>query len=239
VRCWRFFPPKKSEEATRMTPLFSESLLADIRRSGIVATLTIDDPAHAVPLAKALAAGGVNCLELAQRTPSSLESLRRICAELPDLILGAGTVLSPAQAAACQEAGAAFGVAPGTNPRVMAEARRLGLSFAPGVCTPSDMEHALEADATLMKFFPGGPCGGLSYLKTAAAPFMHLGVQFIPMGGLDGTNAEIYLKESFIPAVGGSWMAPRELVARQDWEEITVRAKQAAAMVRRARGGAS
>ena len=222
-----------------MTPLFSDSLLAGIRRSGIVATLTIDDPAHAVPLARALAAGGVICLELAQRTPSSMESLRRICAEVPDLIVGAGTVLTPELAAACKEAGAAFGVAPGTNLRVIAEAQRLGLSFAPGVCTPSDMEHALEAGAILMKFFPSEPSGGLAYLRTAAAPFMHLGVQFIPMGGVDRGNAEVYLQQAFIPAVGGSWMAPRELVARQDWAEITVRAKQAAAMVQRARGGAS
>lgn len=222
-----------------MTPLFSETLLSQVRRCGIVATLTIDDPTDAVPLAKALAAGGVTCLELAQRTPASLESLRRICAEVPDLVIGAGTVLSPQLAEDCKEAGAVFGVAPGTNPKVIAAARRLGLSFAPGVCTPSDMEHALEAGGTLMKFFPCEPCGGLSYLRTAAAPFMHLGVQFIPMGGLDRENAEVYLKESLIPAVGGSWMAPRTLVECKDWAGITERAQQAAAMVRRARGGAS
>jgi 2-dehydro-3-deoxyphosphogluconate aldolase/(4S)-4-hydroxy-2-oxoglutarate aldolase len=219
------------------TSTFPESLLDQIQRGGIVATLTIDDADDAVPLARALADGGVHCLELTLRTPTALESLRRIRAELPQVIVGAGTVLTPGQVKECLEADAAFGVAPGTNPRVVAEAQRLGLPFAPGVCTPSDIEHALEAGCTLMKFFPSEPCGGLAYLRTIAAPFAHLGVRFIPLGGVDGRNVESYLEEHIIPAIGGSWMAPRLLVQRKDWKAITERARLAIEAVVRARGG--
>ncbi len=148
-------------------------------------------------------------------------------------------MLSLEQVKECVEAGAAFGVAPGTNPRVIAEAQRLGLPFAPGVCTPSDIEHALEVGCTVMKFFPCEPCGGLPYLRSIAAPFAHLGVKFIPLGGIDGGNAEEYLKADFIPAVGGSWMAPRLLVQQKNWDAITVRARHAVQVVNRARGGAS
>lgn len=221
------------------TPLFPDSLRERVRRCGVVATLTIDDPADAVPLAQALADGGVRCLELTLRTPTALESLRRIRAEVPDLIVGAGTVLTQQQVAACMEAGAAFGVAPGTNPKVMTEARRLGFPFAPGVCTPSDMEQVLEAGGTLMKFFPCEPCGGLPYLKSVATPFMHLGVQFIPLGGVDETNVEAYFKEPFIAAVGGSWLTPRALMERKDWTGIQAKAKQASQLAARWRGGAS
>jgi len=219
------------------TSSFPESLLAQIQQGGIVATLTIDDPDDAVPLAHALADGGVHCLELTLRTATALESLRRIRAEVPQVIVGAGTVLTPSQAKECKDAGAAFGVAPGTNPRVIAEAQRLGLPFAPGICTPSDIEHALEAGCTLMKFFPSEPCGGLAYLRTIAAPFAHLGVKFIPLGGVDSSNIENYLKEDFVPAVGGSWMAPRLLVQRKEWEALTTRARHATHLAAKARGG--
>lgn len=221
------------------TSHFPEVLLARIQRGCIIATLTIDDAEDAVPLARALADGGVDCLELTLRTATAIDSLRRIRTELPQVLVGAGTVLTPDQVKECVEARAAFGVAPGTNPRVIAEAQRLGLPFAPGVCTPSDIEHALEAGCTVMKFFPCEPCGGLPYLRSIAAPFAHLGVKFIPLGGIDGGNAEDYLKEPFIPAVGGSWMAPRLLVQRKDWEAITVRARHAVQVVNRVRGGES
>lgn len=220
-----------------MTPAnsFSESLLSRIRSAGIVATLTLNDPADAVPLALALREGGVNCLELTLRTRSALQSLRRIRAELPDLLVGAGTILSVDQVKECLEAGAAFGVAPGTNPRVVAAAQSLGLPFAPGVCTPTDIEHALECHCLLMKFFPSEPSGGLPYLRSIAAPFTHLGVQFIPLGGVDASNAGNYLREPFIPAIGGSWLAPRDLIQRKDWPAITANARQAVAIVDLAR----
>lgn len=216
---------------------FPSTLLAQVRRAGVVATLTIDEASSAVELAHALRDGGVTCLELTLRTATALDALRRIRAEVPELLVGAGTVLTPANVQECLKAGAAFGVAPGFNSRVVAESRRLGLPFAPGICTPSDVEHALEAGCTLMKFFPSEPCGGLPYLKSIAAPFAHLGVQFIPLGGVDASNAAVYLREPFIAAIGGSWIASRELVQKKAWATITANAREATDIVQRARGG--
>lgn len=214
---------------------FPEAFLEGFRRTGVVATLTIDDARDAIALALALRDGGVVCLEFTLRTPCALEAIGLIHREVPEVVVGAGTVLSPAQVEACLEAGAAFGVAPGTNPRVVAEAQAAGLPFAPGICTPSDIERALEAGCTVMKFFPAEPSGGLPYLRSIAAPFTHLGVEFIPLGGVDEQNAESYLREPLILAVGGSWLAPRELVQRRDWTAITARARQASDLVKRVR----
>ena len=222
-----------------MIPIpFPDTLLARIHRAAVIATLMIDDADDAVPLARALSDGGVNCIELTLRTPAALEALRRIREEMPQVTVGAGTILTPQLVHDSVAAGAAFGVAPGMNPRVVTEAQRVGLPFAPGVCTPSDIEHALEAGCTLMKFFPCEPCGGLPYLRSINAPFAHLNVQFIPLGGIDLSNAEHYLKESFIPAIGGSWIATRELVQQRNWTAITKNAQQAMELVNRVRGGA-
>lgn len=221
------------------SPAFADDLAARIRRAGVIATLTVDQPADAVPLARALVAGGVDCLELTLRTATALEAIRQIVSQVPEALVGVGTVLTPEQVDQCREAKAAFAVAPGMNRRVVDQARRVGLSFAPGICTPSEVEQALEAGCTLLKFFPCEPSGGLAYLKSLAAPYMHLGVKFIPLGGIDLANAERYLNESCIPALGGSWIAPRELVQRHDWATITHNARQVTELVRRVRGAAA
>lgn len=217
--------------------LFPEPLFSRLLRTGVVAVLVVDDPAHAVPLARALLAGGVDCMELTLRTPAAMEALRRVRAEVPEMLAGVGTILTPQQVNDVASADGAFGVAPGTNPRVIAEAARLGLPFAPGVCTPSDIELALEAGCRLLKFFPAEPAGGLAYLRSAAAPYAHLGVRFVPLGGIDLKNAERYLAEPSVHALGGSWLAPREMIQRQDWATITANARQAADLVARVRGG--
>ena len=217
--------------------LFPEPLFSRLHRTGVVAVLVVDDPEHAVPLARALLAGGVDCMELTLRTHAAMEALRRVRAGVPEMLAGVGTILTPQQVNDVASAGGAFGVAPGTNPRVIAEAARLGLPFAPGVCTPSDIELALEAGCRLLKFFPAEPSGGLPYLRSAAAPYAHLGVRFVPLGGIDLKNAERYLAESIVHALGGSWLAPRELIQRQDWATITANARQAADLVARVRGG--
>jgi 2-dehydro-3-deoxyphosphogluconate aldolase/(4S)-4-hydroxy-2-oxoglutarate aldolase len=123
------------------------------------------------------------------------------------------------------------------NPRVVREARHLGLPFAPGVCTPTDIEMALEEGCRLLKLFPAEPSGGLAYLKTIAAPFAHLGVGFIPLGGLGPSNAESYLRESSVVALGGSWLAPRQLIEQRDWQAITKNAAEAMSLVSTLRGG--
>jgi 2-dehydro-3-deoxyphosphogluconate aldolase/(4S)-4-hydroxy-2-oxoglutarate aldolase len=219
--------------------MFPEPLLSRTYRTGVLAVLVVDDPDDAVPLAKALLAGGVDCMELTLRTPTAMEALRRIRAEVPDMLAGVGTVLSPELVDEAVAAGAAFGVAPGMNPRVVAAARSAGLPFAPGVCTPTDIEIAVEAGCTLLKFFPAEPCGGLAYLRSVAAPFAHLGVRFIPLGGIGAQHAARYLAEPCIHALGGSWIAPREMIQRKEWAAITRNAREVADIVKRVREGAA
>jgi len=215
--------------------MFPDSLLARLHRSGVIAVLIVDDADTAVPLAKALLAGGVDAIELTLRTPAALEALRRVHREVPDLLVGAGTILTPQQANEAKAAGAAFGVAPGMNPRVVAEANRIGLPFAPGVCTPTDIELAVEQGCRALKFFPAEQSGGLSYLRAISAPFSHLGVRYIPLGGITPANAETYLVEPSVLALGGSWLAPREAVRSRDWSAITTLAREASELVSRAR----
>ena len=213
----------------------TEQLSLHLRQTGVIAVLMIDRADDAAPLARALLAGGVDCIELTLRTDAALESLRRIRAEVPEMTVGVGTILTPKQVNEAKEAGASFGVAPGMNPRVVAEAKRIGLPFAPGVCTPTDIELALEAGCKLLKFFPSEPSGGLAYLRTISAPFMHLGVQFIPLGGVGPANAAQYLKEPSVMALGGSWLAPKDLIATGDWAAITKLAREASDIVKQVR----
>lgn len=213
----------------------TETLTQHLYNAGIIAVLMIDRPEDAVPLARALQAGGINSVELTLRTNVALECLKIIRAEVPEMIIGAGTILSPKQANEAKEAGATFGVAPGMNPRVVAEAKQIGLPFAPGVCTPTDIEFALEADCKVLKFFPSEPCGGLPYLRTISAPFMHLDVRFIPLGGIASTNAAQYLNEPSVLALGGSWLAPKNLISSANWSAITTLAREASEIVRQTR----
>ena len=219
-----------------MTCLPSPDLHSHLQRTGVIAVLMLDDADDAVPVAQALQAGGVNCLELTLRTPAAMTALRRIRTEVPEMIVGVGTILTLQQVGEVKAADAAFGVAPGMNPRIIAEARRIDLPFAPGICTPTDIELAIEQGCTLLKFFPSEPSGGLAYLRTIAAPFAHLGVKYIPLGGVSAANAEQYLREPAVLALGGSWLAPRELIQRKDWAAITANAREASMIVQRVRG---
>ena len=206
-----------------------------LHQSGVIAVLMVADANDAVPLAQALLAGGVNCIELTLRTDAAMQSLRRIREEVPEMQVGVGTILNPQQVHDVKEAGATFGVAPGMNPRVVKEAKTVGLPFAPGVCTPTDIEMALEQGCRILKFFPSEPSGGLAYLRTIAAPFAHLGVKYIPLGGVSASNAEPYLRDSNVLALGGSWLGPKDLVAQKDWTAITHLAQEASAIVKRVR----
>jgi 2-dehydro-3-deoxyphosphogluconate aldolase/(4S)-4-hydroxy-2-oxoglutarate aldolase len=218
-----------------MTAQLPDELSARIYRAGAIAVLVVDRVEDAVPLARALLAGGIDVMELTLRTPAAIDALRCIRAEVPQMVAGIGTILQPQQVRDAAEAGAAFGVAPGMNPRVVAEARRLGLPFAPGIVTPSDIEQALECDCRLLKFFPAEPAGGLRYLKAIAAPYAHAGLRYIPLGGLTLDDLERYLADPLIHAVGGSWLAPRDLIQGRQWPRITENARCAADIVRTVR----
>lgn len=220
------------------TPSFSPELAAKLEALGVVAVLVIDQLRDAIPVAQALAAGGVQAIELTLRTPVALECVRQIRSAVPDMLVGVGTILTAQQVDQVVQAGAAFGVAPGMNPLTVDAARRGGLSFAPGVCTPTDIELAVQAGCSLLKFFPCEPCGGLTYLRSIAAPFTHLGVRFIPLGGIDLANARTYLDDPLIQAVGGSWIAPRSLIQQGQWQAITDNASAAMQLVTSRRAAA-
>ncbi|MBR1835845.1 MAG: bifunctional 4-hydroxy-2-oxoglutarate aldolase/2-dehydro-3-deoxy-phosphogluconate aldolase [Kiritimatiellae bacterium] len=217
--------------------IFPESLAARITRGGNIAVAVVEDPDCAVPLARALLAGGVEAIELAFRTPRAAEALRRIASEVPEALVGAGTVLDAGQVRLAKDCGAAFAVAPGFNPDVVRAAADAGLPFAPGVMTPSEIEGAFAMGCTrIMKFFPATVAGGLPGLRTLAAPYKHLGVKFIPLGGLKEANTAEWLADPLVAACGGSWIAPAKLVAAHDWAAIEKNAAAAAAAAKSARG---
>jgi 2-dehydro-3-deoxyphosphogluconate aldolase/(4S)-4-hydroxy-2-oxoglutarate aldolase len=193
--------------------------------------LVVDRVEDGVPLARALLDGGVTVMELTLRTSAALGALRAIRESVPEMLAGVGTILSATQVVEAVEAGGAFGVAPGFNPRVVEAARNSGLPFAPGVATPTDIEAAIEAGCRLLKFFPCEPMGGLPYLKAMAAPYQHLGLGFVPLGGIHAGNMAAYLAEPSVAALGGSWLAPRQLIATGDWQAIRNLAAEATATI--------
>lgn len=214
---------------------FPNPLADRLRTAGIVAVLVIDDVADAVPLASTLFEGGISAIELTLRTDAALESVRRIRAEVPEMIVGVGTILTAGQVDEVVAVGGAFGVSPGTNPSTVAAAKAAGLAFAPGVCTPTDIELALESGCRLLKFFPCEPSGGLRFLQSIAAPFEHLGVKFVPLGGIDTANADAYLADPLIHAIGGSWLAPRQTIRAKNWTLIREHASRAQQLLKRVR----
>lgn len=199
----------------------------------IIAVVTIDNTSHAVPLARTLLEAGIGAIELTLRTPVALDALAAIRQECPDMCVGLGTVLSPEQVMKAVEGDAAFAVAPGLNPRVVEAAREAGLPFAPGIVTPSDIESAVALGCRTLKFFPAEPSGGIGYLKSMAAPYAHLGLRYIPLGGLNVENFTDYLSLDLVPAVGGSWIAPPTLIGSEDWEAIRANAQAARAAIHR------
>lgn len=201
-------------------------------RSGVVAVVTVENPEDAEPIARALLAGGVGAIELTFRTARATEAIRRIRAEVPEMLAGAGNLLTRAQVGEAIDAGAQFGVAPGCNPATIAAARERGLPFAPGVMTPTDMEIAVEHGCRVLKYFPATHLAGPSALETMAAPFAHLGLRFIPLGGINLDSLPQWLASRSVLCVGGSWMAPREVIQRQDWATLQSSAALAAQIVR-------
>jgi len=211
--------------------MFPEPLIDSLTRAGVVAVLTLDDPADAVPVARALQAGGVTAIELTFRTAAAPEALKRIRAEVPEVLTGAGTVLNRAQLETAVAAGAQFAVAPGCNPSTLRAARDLGLPFAPGIATPSDIEIAIEHGCRLLKFFPAETSGGLIHLATMSAPFAHLRLRYIPLGGISSAQLTTYLASPLVAAVGGSWLAKPDVIRARNWTLIQSAAKAASAVV--------
>jgi 2-dehydro-3-deoxyphosphogluconate aldolase/(4S)-4-hydroxy-2-oxoglutarate aldolase len=218
-----------------MNPPFPTDLQQKVEASGVIAVLVIDQVKHAVPVARALLEGGISVMELTLRTPAAIDAVRAIRDEVPEMLAGVGTVIEPDQIAAVAQAGAAFAVAPGFNRRVMETAIAAGMPFAPGIATATDIESALELGCRMLKFFPAEPSGGMSMLKSMAAPYNHLGIKYVPLGGLSLGNMTSYLESPLIAALGGSWLAPRDLISQEQWAQITENARTAADIVRQVR----
>ena len=190
-------------------------------RKRIVPVAVLENREAAVPLARALARGGLPVIEVTLRTPCALDCIRAIRAECPELLVGAGTVLNAEQVKLAINAGAHFGVSPGLNETVVRAAQERGWFFVPGVMTPSEVERALGLGCRLLKFFPADAAGGVRMLKALAGPYAPAGVRFIPLGGISGANMTDYLALPIVDAVGGSWLCERGLVREERWLEIT------------------
>ena len=199
-----------------------------LRVSPVIPVVTIDDPQDAVPLARALVDGGVEVIELTLRTDSALTSLKLIAEEVPDILVGAGTILTPGQADSAVQAGATFLVSPGVTPALLTHMLALDVPVLPGVATVGEVMAVLEAGLDAMKFFPAGPAGGPSYLAAIGAPIPH--VQFCPTGGISLATAPDYLKLPNVSCVGGSWLTPAAAVDAKDWGRITALSAQVAAL---------
>jgi 2-dehydro-3-deoxyphosphogluconate aldolase/(4S)-4-hydroxy-2-oxoglutarate aldolase len=196
----------------------------------VVPVLTIERLADAVPLARALVKGGLPVLEITLRTKAALPALAAIAAEVPDVVVGAGTVLQPRQVDDVARAGARFAVSPGCTPTLVTATRAAGLPFLPGIQTVSEAMVLAEQGFGLMKFFPADSAGGLAWLKAAAAPLA--GLRFCPTGGVGADTAQTYLSLANVACVGGSWVAPRDAVADGDWARIE-RLAAAASQIKR------
>ena len=207
-----------------MKHLFTSELRQQLATSRAIATVTVQSVEDAKPLAEALLAGGIIAVEITMRTPVALKVMKIIADNYSEMIVMAGTVITPIQVRQVQDAGATCAVAPGMNERVLQAALEAKLPFAPGIATPSEIEQALDFDCDILKLFPAEPMGGLKYLKSMQAPYAHLDLQFIPLGGLTAENAEDYLQEDIILAVGGSWIANASAINSGDWVGITERA---------------
>jgi 2-dehydro-3-deoxyphosphogluconate aldolase/(4S)-4-hydroxy-2-oxoglutarate aldolase len=213
-----------------MTPAQQSAKAEDIcRLAPVVPVLVIDEVAQARPLAEALVAGGLPALEVTLRTPAALDAIRAM-AEVPGGAVGAGTLLTPADVKAAKAAGATFGVSPGATDRIIAACEDEGLPLLPGAATASEIMALLERGYTVQKFFPAEQAGGAAYLKSIGAPIPQ--VRFCPTGGISLRLAPDYLSLKNILCVGGSWVAPKDAMARGDWAAITALAREAAGLAR-------
>lgn len=202
-------------------------VLKKLSAIGIVPVIKIEDVEKAVPLAKALVAGGIPCAEVTFRTDEAEEAIRRMAAEVPEMIVGAGTVLTTEQADRAAAAGAKFIVSPGLNPKVVKHCIDKGYLITPGTSNPSDVEVAIELGLDVVKFFPAEAAGGINMIKSMAAPYTKM--KFMPTGGINAANINTYLGFNKIICCGGSWMVKDDLIKAGEFDKITELCKEAVA----------
>ncbi|NLL37365.1 MAG: bifunctional 4-hydroxy-2-oxoglutarate aldolase/2-dehydro-3-deoxy-phosphogluconate aldolase [Fretibacterium sp.] len=212
-------------------------VLDRIGACGIVPVVVLEEPGQAVPLARALLAGGIGVAEVTFRTSAAEESIRRITAEVPEILVGAGTILNPEQLGRAVDAGARFIVSPGIDPSSIKKASELNVPIFPGVVTPSEIMTGLSLGINIFKFFPAGNYGGLKTMKALWGPFP--GIKFMPTGGVSPSNLPEYLADERVFGVGGSWMCPVKLVREGNYDEITRLSQEAVKLYDECRGSDS
>ena len=208
-----------------------------LKAAGIVPVIVLEKEESAVPLAKALVRGGLPAIEITFRTKAAPGAIAAIRREVPEAVVGAGTLLTPAMVAEAKASGAMFGVAPGFDPVVVSAAKAAGLPMCPGIATASELSQALTAGCSFVKFFPAEAAGGVKMLKNLLGAFRFTGVRFMPTGGVNVSNAADYLSVPEVLCCGGTWIAPKAAVETADWAEIERLAAEAAALVRATRSG--
>ncbi|MFR9729220.1 bifunctional 4-hydroxy-2-oxoglutarate aldolase/2-dehydro-3-deoxy-phosphogluconate aldolase [Saccharopolyspora sp. MS10] len=196
--------------------------------SPVVPVVALDDAAHAVPLGQALLRGGIRTIEVTLRTSAGLPAIERLAAEVPEIVVGAGTITEVGQADKAREAGARYLVTPGSTDRLLDDVEASGLPCLAGISTASEAMRLAERGMTAMKFFPAEASGGVPYLKSLAGPLPQL--RFCPTGGIGTDNAGRYLALPNVGCVGGSWLAPKQLLETGQWGQIEALARQAAAL---------
>lgn len=196
-----------------------------LSRAGVVPVVVLDEASHAVPTAKALLAGGIDVMEITFRTSAAADSIRAVAQNCPDMLVGAGTVITPEQCKKAVECGAKFIVSPGFDPEVVAWCVENGVTVTPGCVTPSEIMAAMKLGLRVVKFFPANVYGGLKALKSLSGPFGS--VRFIPTGGVNSDNIHEFAAASFVYAVGGSWVCPKAAISEGDYEKITMLSREA------------
>ena len=198
----------------------------------IVPIVTLDSPDDIVPLADALTEGGIPVLEVTFRTSAAAAALSKLAKQRPDVLIGAGTLLTTDDLKKAVDSGARFGLAPGLNGAIVREAQRIGFPFVPGVLTPSEVDAGVNLGLKVLKYFPAQTAGGVALLKSIVAPFAHTGIRFIPTGGISAENAPSYLALQEVLAVGGAWPSPSEDIRAKNWRKITAVCKEAMARIK-------
>jgi len=214
----------------------SRELIEKMEKAGVVPVIAIESEDKALGLADALIEGGLPVAEITFRTDAAAGVISKLKSERPQLLLGAGTILSVENLLKARDCGAVFGVSPGLNPEIVKKAVEIGFPFFPGVMTPSEIEQGLSFGINILKFFPSEAAGGTAMIKAVSAPYSHLGVRFIPTGGCNINNLKEYLEMPQVLVVGGTWIAKKEMISAEKWDQIRENAAQAVEIVKKVRG---
>lgn len=199
----------------------------ELTKRAIIPVIVIENEDDAEPLAEALLEGGLDIIEVTFRTNAAAGAISRVRKAFPEMLLGAGTVLTTDQADRALDAGASFGLAPGLNPKVVEHFQSRGGYFIPGVMTPSEIEQGLALGCKILKFFPAGAAGGPDMLKAMAGPYLSQGVKFCPTGGVNLENMKDYLSLPIVSSIGGTWLATKQQIADKNWSAVTAQVKEA------------